>query len=61
MAEEVRWSRELMGIHYPSDNEASRNLAWHLLTSWYKSPAFVADMEMAKIEWARKKGMYDTK
>jgi acid phosphatase (class A) len=61
MAEEVRWSRELMGIHYPSDNEASRNLAWNLLNSWYKSPVFVADMEKAKIEWAGKKAMFNTK
>ena len=30
-AAEVRWSRELMGIHYPSDNEASRVIGWYLL------------------------------
>ena len=53
-AEEVRWSRELMGIHYPSDNEASRVIGWYLLTYWYNNPQFVADMEKAKIEWARK-------
>jgi acid phosphatase (class A) len=61
MAEEVRWSRELMGIHYPSDNEAARNLAWYLLNSWYKSPVFVADMEKAKIEWVGKKTMFYAK
>jgi acid phosphatase (class A) len=54
-AEEVRWSRELMGIHYPSDNEASRVISWHLLDDWYHNPQFVADLEKAKIEWAAKK------
>ena len=55
MAEEVRWSRELMGIHYPSDNEASRVIAWYLLKYWYNNPQFVSDMENAKIEWLTKK------
>lgn len=57
-AEEVRWSRELMGIHYPSDNEASRTIAWRLLSYWYNSPQFIADLEKAKIEWALKKDQY---
>lgn len=57
-AEEVRWSRELMGIHYPSDNEASRIISWQLLKYWYHSPAFVADLEAAKIEWERNKKKY---
>lgn len=51
MAEEVRWSRELMGIHYPSDNEASRLVSWNLLNAWYKSPVFVADLKKARQEW----------
>ena len=54
-AEEVRWSRELMGIHYPSDNEASRVVGWYLLNYWYHNPQFVADLEKAKIEWKAKK------
>lgn len=58
MAEEVRWSRELMGIHYPSDNEAARIISWHLLKYWYHSPEFVADMEKAKAEWEYKKGKF---
>jgi acid phosphatase (class A) len=57
-AEEVRWSRELMGIHYPSDNEASRIIAWQLLTYWHNSPEFVADLEKAKVEWAIKKNQF---
>ena len=58
LAEEVRWSRELMGIHYPSDNEASRVIGWYLLKYWYNNPQFVADLEKAKIEWAIKKSNY---
>ncbi len=58
MAEEVRWSRELMGIHYPSDNEASRVVGWYLLKFWYQNPQFVADMEKAKIEWKARKDSF---
>jgi len=57
-AEEVRWSRELMGIHYPSDNEASRVIAWQLLTYWKNSPEFMADLGQVKIEWAHKKAQF---
>ncbi len=58
MADEVRWSRELMGIHYPSDNEASRVIGWYLVKYWYNNPQFVADLEKAKIEWATKNSTY---
>jgi acid phosphatase (class A) len=50
-AAEVQWSRELMGIHYPSDNEASRVLGWHLLKYWYNNPQFVSDLKEARKEW----------
>lgn len=55
MADEVRWSRELMGIHYPSDNEASRVIGWYLLKYWYNNPQFVSDLDKAKAEWATKR------
>jgi acid phosphatase (class A) len=54
-AEEVRWSRELMSIHYPCDNEASHVIGRHLLDDWYHNAQFVADLEKAKIEWAAQK------
>ena len=54
-AAEVRWSRELMGIHYPSDNEASRVIGWYLLKYWNNNPQFVADLEKAKAEWLLKR------
>ncbi len=57
-AEEVRWSRELMGIHYPSDNDASRVISWYLLKSWLNNPDFVADLEKARIEWMTKRSLW---
>lgn len=54
-ADEVRWSRELLGIHYPSDNEASRIIGWHLVKCWYTNPQFVKDLEKAKNEWINRK------
>lgn len=57
-ADEVRWSREILGIHYPSDNEASRIIGWYLLKYWYKNPQFVKDLNAAKEEWLAKKDLY---
>lgn len=57
-AEAARRSREILGIHYPSDNEASRILGWHLLRLWMKNPAFQKDLRAAKAEWNREKSKY---
>jgi len=38
-----------MGIHYPSDNEASRVIGWYLLKYWHKNTQFKADLEKAKV------------
>jgi len=57
-AEEVRWSRELMGIHYPSDNEASRVIGWYLLKFWYNNAQFREDMKKAKEEWKIKRSKF---
>lgn len=54
-ADEVRWSRELMGIHYPSDNEASRVIGWDLLKFWMNNAQFNKDLEKAKQEFAKGK------
>lgn len=59
MAEEVRWSRELLGIHYPSDNEASKIVCQAVLKYWFKNPQFVKDLRAAKKEWSAKKNLYD--
>lgn len=54
LADEIRWSREVLGIHYPSDNEASRQIAGQML-SWYRTnPEFVKDLAAAKAEWKEK-------
>lgn len=57
-ADEVRWSRELLGIHYPSDNEAARVIGWHLLKYWMNNPQFVTDLNKAKAEWANNKAKF---
>jgi acid phosphatase (class A) len=51
LAEEIRQSREILGIHYPSDNEASRILGWKLMNLWMKNPQFQQDLRKAKEEW----------
>lgn len=51
LAEEIRRSREIMGIHYPSDNEASRQLAYKMLQHYMKDERFKKDLQEAKNEW----------
>lgn len=51
VAYEVGESREIMGIHYPSDEEAARVLAHRMLVAMSKNPTFVADLKKAKEEW----------
>jgi acid phosphatase (class A) len=51
LAEEIRRSREIMGIHYPSDNEASRQVAYKMMQYYFKNDAFVKDYNEAVAEW----------
>lgn len=51
LAEEIRQSREIMGIHYPSDNEASRVLAHKMLELMTYNAQFRQDFEAAAAEW----------
>jgi acid phosphatase (class A) len=51
LAEKIRVSREIMGIHYPSDNEASRQLAYKMMQSYFKNEAFLKDYNEAVKEW----------
>jgi acid phosphatase (class A) len=51
LAEELRRSREIMGIHFPSDNEASRQLAYNMLQYYFKNEQFLADFKQAVMEW----------
>ena len=51
VAYEVGESREIMGIHYPSDEEAARILAHRMLSAMMQNPNFKADLKKAKLEW----------
>lgn len=53
LAEEIRRSREIMGIHYPSDNEAARRVTHQMLTYYVKNPTFQRDLAAAKAEWGK--------
>jgi acid phosphatase (class A) len=51
LAEEIRRSREIMGIHYPSDNEASRQVAYKMMQYFFKNDTFIKDFREAVAEW----------
>ncbi len=51
VAYEVGESREIMGIHYPSDEEAARVLAHRMLTAMLSNEKFKEDLRRAKQEW----------
>ena len=51
LAYEVGESREIMGIHYPSDEEWARVLAHRMLEEMWDNDSFMNDLEEAKTEW----------
>ncbi len=51
LAYEIGESREIMGIHYPSDEEAARVLAHRMLEVMWLQENFKADLEQARQEW----------
>ncbi len=51
LAYEIGESREIMGIHYPSDEEAARVLAHRMLQAMWLHKDFQADLEQARQEW----------
>ena len=51
LAYEIGESREIMGIHYPSDEEAARVLAHSMLKAMWSNPKFQDDLKTAKAEW----------
>ena len=51
LAYEIGESREVMGIHYPSDEEAARVLAHGMLMAMWDNPDFQMDLNAAKAEW----------
>lgn len=50
-AYEIGESREIMGIHYPSDEEAARVLAHKMLLAMLRNDNFKEDLAKAKSEW----------
>lgn len=51
LAYDIGFSREVLGVHYPSDEEASRVLAHQLLSKMWKKENFKIDFNNAKSEW----------
>ncbi len=50
MAAEIAYSREVIGVHYPSDSEVSRVWARRFVNELLKQPKFRADLAKAKAE-----------
>ena len=53
-AYDMAHSREIIGVHYPSDSEASRMLAMQLVNKLFQNEKFMKDFEAVKKEWAVK-------
>lgn len=51
LAYKIGFSREVLGVHYPSDEEASRKLAHQLLLKMWEKPEFINDFKYAQLEW----------
>ena len=53
-AYDMAHSREIIGVHYPSDSEASRMLARQLVNKLFQNEKFLKDFKQVKKEWAVK-------
>jgi acid phosphatase (class A) len=53
-AYDMAHSREIIGVHYPSDSEASRILARQLVNKLFQNEKFLRDFSAVKNEWAAK-------
>ena len=51
LAYEIGFSREILGVHYPSDEEAARNLSYQMLELMWKTESFQEHLAKAKAEW----------
>ena len=51
LAYEVAFSRELMGVHYPSDEEIARQLSHRAIALMWNTTKFQEDFMKAKKEW----------
>jgi acid phosphatase (class A) len=53
-AYDMAHSREIIGVHYPSDSEVARMLARQLVNKLFENAQFKKDFETVKKEWASK-------
>lgn len=53
-AYDMAHSREIIGVHYPSDSESSRILARQFVDKLFQNDKFLNDFEKVKNEWAKK-------
>jgi acid phosphatase (class A) len=53
-AYDMAHSREIIGVHYPSDSETSRLLAQQLVTKLFANKEFLVAFEKVKEEWKAK-------
>jgi acid phosphatase (class A) len=53
-AYDMAHSREIIGVHYPSDSESSRILARQVVNKLFQNEKFLKDFELVKMEWAKK-------
>jgi acid phosphatase (class A) len=51
-AYDMAHSREILGVHYPSDSEASRIFARQFVNKLFQNDLFLRDFEKVKQEWA---------
>jgi acid phosphatase (class A) len=51
IAYELGASREVMGVHYPSDEEVARQLAHRMLMLMWHTNKFQQDFALAQEEW----------
>jgi acid phosphatase (class A) len=51
-AYDMAHSREIIGVHYPSDSETSRVLARQLVNELFKNERFLKDLALVKKEWS---------
>jgi len=49
-AYDMAHSREIIGVHYPSDSESGRVLAWQLIQRLLSNEKFKKDFDAAKKE-----------
>jgi acid phosphatase (class A) len=57
-AYDMAHSREIIGVHYPSDSESGRIIARQMVNMLFKNEKFLKDLQEVKKEWASKSNGY---